>query len=58
MPGVPGTSKKNPLASPMYSGGTSQQDSKDNMGRPDGPKSGKSVPDPIGYNVNKNKGGK
>jgi len=28
------------------------------MGSVHGPKGGKSIPDPIGYEVNKNKGGK
>jgi len=58
MSGVPGTSKRDPLASPLYSSGTKDQDSKSNMGSVHGPKGGKSIPDPIGYEVNKNKGGK
>lgn len=49
MPGVPGTSKSKPMASPMYSGGTKEQDSKQNVGPVAGPKSGKSTPDPLGY---------
>ena len=53
MPGVPGTSKSNPLASPMYSGGTKDQDSKNNVGSVAGPKGGKSSPDPLGYGVHK-----
>lgn len=58
MGGVPGASRKNPLASPLYSGGTTEQDSKNNMGSVAGPKGGMTVPDPIGYGVNKNKGKK
>ena len=40
---------------PLYSDGTSQQDSKGNMGKPAGPKGGQSSPDPLGYGVHKGK---
>lgn len=55
MPGVPGTSKKNPLASPLYSGGTSEQDSKNNQGSVSGPTGHKGTPDPLGYLNKKDK---
>lgn len=53
MAGVPGATKAKPFVSPLYSGGTSHQDSKDNMGMPAGPKGGQSSPDPLGYGVHK-----
>lgn len=53
MAGVPGATKAKPYAGPVYSGGTSHQDSKDNMGMPAGPKGGQSSPDPLGYGVHK-----
>ena len=49
MPGVPGSTKGSPYAGPMYSGGTKDQDSKNNVGSVAGPKGGKATPDPLGY---------
>ena len=58
MAGVPGTSKKAPLASPMYSGGTAQQDSKNNMGSVHGPVDMKGkVPDILDYVADEDKSG-
>ena len=34
---------------PLYSQGTSDMDGKENVGKPDGPKEGYKVPDPLGY---------
>lgn len=44
-----GASKSNPLLTPMYSSGTPDQDSKNNVGNVEGPTGGKSVPESIGY---------
>lgn len=44
-----GASKSNPLLTPMYSSGTPDQDSKNNVGNVEGPTGGKSAPDTIGY---------
>ena len=58
MSGVPGTSKKQPYAGPMYSEGTPQQDSKSNMGKVHGPVDMKgAVPDILDYVVDEDKAG-
>ena len=44
-----GATKSNPLLTPMYSSGTSDQDSKNNVGTVEGPTGGKSIPDHVGY---------
>lgn len=49
MGGVPGSTKSKPYAGPVYSKGTKEMDSKENMGPVEGPKSEMSVPDPLGY---------
>lgn len=54
MPGVPGTSKAKPYAGPLYSKGTKEMDSKENMGPPEGPDGNDAkAPDPLGYGVRK-----
>ena len=58
MAGVPGSSKAKPYAGPLYSGGTKEQDSHNNVGSVHGPKGGVSSPDPLGYGVHKSKGKK
>jgi len=58
MPGVPGSSKKQPYAGPMYSDGTKEQDSKKNMGPVHGPVDMKgAVPDILDYVVDEDKAG-
>lgn len=50
MGGVPGSSKAKPYAGPLYSKGTKEMDSKENMGPVDGPTSADlNPPDPLGY---------
>lgn len=49
MPGVPGSTKSNPYAGPMYSPGTKEMDTKDTVGKVHGPKTSLPVPDPMGY---------
>ena len=58
MGGVPGATKKNPYAGPVYSSGTKEMDAKNNQGSVAGPKGGMSSPDPMNLKINKNKGGK
>jgi hypothetical protein len=41
--------KNKPYAGPMYSSGTKDLDVSNQMGKVEGPKTGKSVPDPLGY---------
>ena len=41
--------KNRPYAGPMYSGGTKYQDSKNNVGKVEGPKDSKPCTDPLGY---------
>ena len=54
MGGVPGSTKAKPYAGPLYSKGTKEQDSKENMGPPAGPTSADAkAPDPLGYGVHK-----
>lgn len=48
--GVPGSSKQKPYAGPLYSSGTKESDSKENMGPVEGPTSADlTPPDPLGY---------
>ena len=54
--GESGARKSDPLLSPMYSNGTSDMDSKQNVGQVEGPTGGKSVTDAIGYAGNPTKG--
>ena len=41
------TDKKNPYLGPLYSSGTPDQDSKENVGNVEGPLGGKSIPDGV-----------
>ena len=47
--GEAGASKNNPLISPMYTSGTPDMDSKENVGAVEGPTGGKSIPDSTGF---------
>lgn len=54
MAGVPGSTKAKPYAGPLYSKGTKEMDSKENMGPVEGPTAGDAkAPDPLGYGVHK-----
>ena len=41
--------KSNKLKSPLYSSGTPEMGTSNIVGKVDGPKGGKQVPDPLGY---------
>lgn len=54
--GEAGGSKSNPLVGPLYSSGTPDMDAKNEMGEVEGPKGGKSIPDPTGFAGHPTKG--